>query len=125
MMRARSLEAPLSRTALCELAPLYLQHNGVCGDLGRCPVQCGPAGRAAPARPAAMHRAAAILSHVPGTSSVESGASFISGVLHTRCCTPSCVLTTQMENHPPPISYTQCISEFMLYKMANAALYDF
>lgn len=33
---------------------------------GRCPVQRGPAGGTAPPRSAAMHRAPAILHHVPG-----------------------------------------------------------
>lgn len=35
-------------------------------DPGRCPVQRGPAGGAAAPGPAAMHRAAALLHHVPG-----------------------------------------------------------
>lgn len=39
---------------------------------GGCPVQCGPVGGAATARPAAMHRAASLLHHVPGTHSSQS-----------------------------------------------------
>lgn len=38
---------------------------------GGCPVQCGPAGGAAAARPAAMHRATSLLHYVPGTHSSQ------------------------------------------------------
>lgn len=37
-----------------------------------CLVQRGPAGGAAPARPAAMHRTSSLLHHVPGTSTPQS-----------------------------------------------------
>lgn len=48
-------------------------------DAGRCLVQRGPAGRAAPPRPAAMHRASAFLHHVPGNTLGTTPLSFLEG----------------------------------------------
>lgn len=43
-----------------------LGQDGSPGDAGGCAVQRGPVGRAASARPAALHRAPAILTALPG-----------------------------------------------------------
>lgn len=56
-------------------------------DPGGCPVQCGPAGGAAPSGPAAMHRAPSLLHHVPGAHSHTLSPS--SSVVFRRCqCAP-------------------------------------
>lgn len=59
----------LSDRALLWVTPCYHDDSR---DPGGCPVQCGPAGGAAPPRPAAMHRAPSLLHHVPGTRSVTT-----------------------------------------------------
>ncbi len=45
------------------------QQHGIHSDFRGCPLQCGPAGGAAPPGPAAVHRAPSLLHHVPGTHS--------------------------------------------------------
>lgn len=47
-------------------ALIPFQQHDVDGDPGRCSVQCGPAGGAAPPRPAALHRASPCFRHVSG-----------------------------------------------------------
>lgn len=54
----------LSESGFVWVTPCYHDNPR---DPGGCPVQCGPAGGAAPPGPAAMHRAASLLYHVPGT----------------------------------------------------------
>lgn len=49
-----------------------------------CSVQRGLAGGAAPARPAAMHRASSLLHHVPGTAAPPRVGRVVPGA--TRCC---------------------------------------
>ena len=68
----KCVEAPETLRFLL-LHPLSVDNRNCSHDHprhpGRCPVQRGPAGRAAPPWPAAMHRAPAFLHNVPGKSS--------------------------------------------------------